>query len=215
MHISFVDIQNYRRLKEVRVDFSETQSLFVGSNNSGKTSAMDALISFLTDKSTIHTIDFTITNWTTINSIGEAWESLTEKDEDRLVDIERWRKVLPTLDLWFEVSEKEIHRVSHFLPTLSWRGGSVGLRLSFEPDNVEKLQAEYLEKINAKKETLFAANEKKHKGIKLWPANLHDFLDRKLNNHFKIKFYTLNPTLIKDEDGIPCPLNIFLLVGKL
>jgi len=102
MHISFIDIQNYRRLKEIRIDFSETQSLFVGANNSGKTSAMDALISFLTDKSTIHTIDFTITNWTIINSIGEAWESLTEKDEDRLVDIERWRNVLPTLDLWFK-----------------------------------------------------------------------------------------------------------------
>lgn len=205
MHISFVDIQNYRRLKEVRIDFSEAQTLLVGANNSGKTSAMDALISFLTEKATIHTIDFTITNWTTINSIGDAWENLTEKDEDRLVDIERWRKVLPTLDLWFEVSEKEIHRVSHFLPTLSWRGGSVGLRLSFEPDDIEKLQAEYLEKTNAKKETLSAADEKKHKRINLWPVNLHDFLDRKLNNYFKVKFYTLNPALIKDKEGNPCP----------
>ncbi|PCI56814.1 MAG: ATP-dependent endonuclease [Alphaproteobacteria bacterium] len=205
MHISFVDIQNYRRLKEVRIDFSETQTLLVGANNSGKTSAMDALISFMTEKSTIHTIDFTITNWTTINSIGDAWENLTEIDEDRLVDIERWRKVLPTLDLWFEVSKKEIHRVSHFLPTLSWRGGSVGLRLSFEPDDIKKLQAEYLEKINAKKETLSAADEKKHEEINLWPANLHDFLDRRLNNYFKIKFYTLNPALIKDAEGKLCP----------
>ena len=205
MHISFVDIKNYRRLKEVRIDFSETQTLLVGANNSGKTSAMDALISFLTDKSTIHTVDFTITNWATINSIGDAWENLTEKDEDRLVDIDRWRNILPTLDLWFDVSEKEIHRISHFLPTLSWRGGRVGLRLSFEPDDIENLQYEYLEKINAKKTTLSAADEKKHKGINLWPVNFQDFLDRKLNDYFKVKFYTLNPALIMDAEGKSCP----------
>ena len=40
MHISFVDIQNYRRLKEVRIDFSKTQSLLIGANNSGKVNPM-------------------------------------------------------------------------------------------------------------------------------------------------------------------------------
>lgn len=47
MKISFVDIQNFRKLKRCRVEFAEEQTLLVGANNSGKTSATDALICFL------------------------------------------------------------------------------------------------------------------------------------------------------------------------
>ncbi|MDH3348051.1 MAG: ATP-binding protein [Desulfobulbaceae bacterium] len=47
MKIAFIDIQNFRKLKSCRVELSENKTLFVGANNSGKTSAMDALIIFL------------------------------------------------------------------------------------------------------------------------------------------------------------------------
>jgi recombinational DNA repair ATPase RecF len=47
MIISHVVIQNYRKLKCCRISFSEQETIFVGANNSGKTSAMDALIYFL------------------------------------------------------------------------------------------------------------------------------------------------------------------------
>lgn len=40
MHIKFVEIQNFRKLKSCRVDFEEETTVFVGANNSGKTSAM-------------------------------------------------------------------------------------------------------------------------------------------------------------------------------
>lgn len=39
MKIAFVDIQNFRKLKQCRIDLSEETTLFVGANNSGKTSA--------------------------------------------------------------------------------------------------------------------------------------------------------------------------------
>ena len=47
MNIAFVEIQNFRKLKACRVEIAERETIFVGANNSGKTSAMDALILFL------------------------------------------------------------------------------------------------------------------------------------------------------------------------
>ncbi|MBL3574951.1 ATP-binding protein [Rhodovulum sulfidophilum] len=42
MRIKKVAIRNFRRLENVEIDFEETETVFVGSNNSGKTSAMVA-----------------------------------------------------------------------------------------------------------------------------------------------------------------------------
>ena len=47
MNIVFVEIQNFRKLKACRVEIAKQETIFVGANNSGKTSAMDALILFL------------------------------------------------------------------------------------------------------------------------------------------------------------------------
>lgn len=46
MRISFVDVQNFRKLKNCRVELAAKETVFVGSNNSGKASAMDAMIAF-------------------------------------------------------------------------------------------------------------------------------------------------------------------------
>ena len=69
MKIAFIDIQNFRKLKSCRVELSENKTLFVGANNSGKTSAMDALIIFLkrTRQKDLSTTDFTLSNWNDIN----------------------------------------------------------------------------------------------------------------------------------------------------
>lgn len=47
MNISSVYIQNFRKLYKCHIDLSKEKTLFVGANNSGKTSAMDALAKFL------------------------------------------------------------------------------------------------------------------------------------------------------------------------
>ena len=72
MLISFVEIQNFRRLKSIRIDFSDAETLFVGANNSGKTSAMEALSHFLLDQR-FSTKEFTLSNWQHINKIGAEW----------------------------------------------------------------------------------------------------------------------------------------------
>lgn len=50
MKIDFVKIKNFRKLQSCKIEFSDKETIFVGANNSGKTTAMDALITFLEKK---------------------------------------------------------------------------------------------------------------------------------------------------------------------
>jgi predicted ATP-dependent endonuclease of OLD family len=47
MRIEFIEIGNFRKLPATRIELSPTKTIFVGANNSGKTSAMLALRRFL------------------------------------------------------------------------------------------------------------------------------------------------------------------------
>ena len=50
MKIQSIDIQNFRKLLQCHIDFSEKTTLFVGANNSGKTYA-DCYYPFLESQS--------------------------------------------------------------------------------------------------------------------------------------------------------------------
>ena len=72
MKILTINIQNFRKLLQCRIDFSEKTTIFVGANNSGKTSAMDALGKFLSDRKFTFN-DITISKRIAINEIGDKW----------------------------------------------------------------------------------------------------------------------------------------------
>lgn len=76
MRIEFVEIGNFRKLLSTRVGLSSEKTVFVGANNSGKTSAITALRYFLVDRERTKFCfnDFTLTHWTTINAMGTAWD---------------------------------------------------------------------------------------------------------------------------------------------
>ena len=74
MQIQHVEVGNFRKLKAVRIDFSETNTVFVGANNSGKTSAMVALRRFLVDRSDFSVNDFTLTHWAKIDAAAAQIE---------------------------------------------------------------------------------------------------------------------------------------------
>ena len=63
MKVTSIIIQNFRKLLECRIDISEGTTLFVGANNSGKTSARDALAKFLANRSFVFN-DITISRRT-------------------------------------------------------------------------------------------------------------------------------------------------------
>ena len=62
MKIESVHIRNFRKLKNCHIDFADNTTVFVGANNSGKTSAISAIVWFLknTDRFTLK--EFTATN---------------------------------------------------------------------------------------------------------------------------------------------------------
>ena len=132
MKISFIDIQNFRKLKSCRVELSKNKTLFVGANNSGKTSAMDALIIFLkrSRHKDLSTTDFTLSNWNNINKIATDW-IYNENPDDLNLELEQWHPHIPSIDIWLDVENTEIHYVSHLIPTLDWNGGNLGIRLAF------------------------------------------------------------------------------------
>lgn len=192
MRIEFLHLQNFRKLKNCRIDIATKETVFVGANNSGKTSAMDALILFLTKNRVFDFKDFTLSNWAAINKIGDNW--LKEQDVTKIdFSLNSWVSEIPTLDIWLKVENNELQHVSHIIPSLDWKGGILGVRLRYEPIDLEELYSEFIEVANNSKKIYDAKGDTKST-FKLWPKNLRDFLDKKLNNHFKVQTYLLDPT---------------------
>jgi putative ATP-dependent endonuclease of OLD family len=50
MRLTTAFIRNFRRLEEVEVDFEDSETIFVGPNNSGKTSATSIFRCFLSSR---------------------------------------------------------------------------------------------------------------------------------------------------------------------
>ncbi len=193
MKISFVYIQNFRKLYQCHIDFSKDTTLFVGANNSGKTSAMDALSKFL-ERRTFVLNDFTLSNREQINSLGDKWVELECEKPDSISD---WEHLLPTMDVWLDVTPQDIHYVISVIPTLKWRGGLLGVRLLYQPKDIATLFSDYREAYCTARKT----EEAKPDGAKisLFPKNLCEFIEKKLTSYFSIKSYILDPSKAKEN----------------
>lgn len=194
--IKFVEIGNFRKLKSVRIDLADKTTLFVGANNSGKTSAMAAFGRFLIDRNDFTLNDFTLSNIDTLNQIGRTWlaEDVTPEVLETLND--QFITLLPSMDVWLQVEETEIHYVSHLLPTLDWIGGQIGVRYRLEPKKILELRTEFIVAYKNAKEITAAAKADLN-DFAIWPENLTDFINRKMKSLFCIRSYTLNPSDIK------------------
>ncbi|MEJ6002689.1 ATP-dependent nuclease [Paucibacter soli] len=132
MHIETVWVRNFRRLQDARIDLASDISIFVGANNSGKTSAAHALQLFTVaskDRFSLH--DFSSECWDAINAFGEGVEGAA----------------LPTIsiDIWFSVQPADLHRVVDLLPSLEWQGGRVGIRVELAASDAPALRASFQE----------------------------------------------------------------------
>ena len=234
MHIQHIEIANFRKLRTVRIDFSEEKTIFVGANNSGKTSAMVALRRFLVDPSNFSVTDFTLSHWKLLNDIATGWESASADDQP--IPSIMWDHILPSLDIWLNTPIEEIHYVQKLLPTLDWQGGLLGVRLRLEPKSSEELQKEYLRARADIREVLsspvsvevkvtpgndtppiigpHSANQGEGKveestttfKVALWPQSMTEFLDRRLRALFTVNAYILDPAkLTPPTDGIAVP----------
>jgi predicted ATP-dependent endonuclease of OLD family len=202
VRINFVEIANYRKLLATRIGLSESNTVFVGANNSGKTSAISALRHFLIarERANFSFNDFTLSHWPTINRMGKLWED--SHSADLPLPIPDWDEVLPFLDVWLNVAENEIHYVQKILPTLDWAGEDLGVRMRLEPKKAEDLQKDYL----AARSAVVALQKEKVCEVALWPKDLEDFLRKRFTKLFTIQSYILDPARrIEPVDGIATP----------
>jgi predicted ATP-dependent endonuclease of OLD family len=216
MLISFVEIQNFRKLKSVRIDFSEQTTLFVGANNSGKTSATLALRSFLSEPERFTTNDFTLSNWPKIEKIAAAWEAAAAGGQPIESGLGEWDAVLPSLDVWLDASPDEIRYLRRLLPSLDWAGGPIGVRIRLQPKDPQELYKDYLLQRNAAVDTLKAAQGNGGSKIKLWPEHMCGYLERKLHQQFEVRTYLLNAVACKSPvNGIAMPQDLPKDIGPL
>lgn len=214
MRIEFVEIANFRKLVSTRIGLSSERTVFVGANNSGKTSALTALRYFLVsrERSSFCFNDFTLSHWPAINAMGSAWEAAHV--ENLPLPAPEWDQVLPFLDVWLHVADNEVHYVQKILPTLDWDGGRLGVRMRIEPKDAAQLQHEY---VTARSQALalqaVGANGTTEEGaaaadfqVAIWPQNLVEFLHRRLAALFTVRSYVLDPAgCVDPEYGVAKP----------
>lgn len=204
MKIKSIKIRNFRKLKNCHIDFGDKETVFVGANNSGKTSAISAIVWFLNNNEKFTLKEFTITNWALINSLGDKWLE-KEPVDDSLLSPHQWDDIVPAMDIWINVADGEQYRVNHLIPSLStWDGKIVGVRCQYEPKDVKALFSDYKqvkEKVNA----LQATEEwKKASSPELYPRNLCDFLGKgaNLRDYFDVKYYIIDSVQEPADESI-------------
>jgi len=214
MLFDYVEIQNFRKLRSVRIEFSSQSTLFVGANNSGKTTAIVALRFFLCrgGANFFTTNDFTLSHWEALNAFGQEWLQAASGSETAIPDEAKLQELLPSLDVWIRIGTSEIHHARELLPTLDWTEGLLGVRLLYEPkDTMALIQDFHRDFFEARVAGLKANKGSKAKSADtlhtLWPKDFQDFLSRKLNTHFTVNTYLLDPTKQKEPltDGTAMP----------
>ena len=210
MHIAFVEIQNFRKLKACRVEIAQQETIFVGANNSGKTSAMDALILFLerSRHKDIATTDFTLSNWISLDQLGTQWVAAADNEKPDLA-VDAFLPLLPSIDVWLAVDGKDLHRVAHLLPTLDWTPEELlGVRLVLAPRNMEKLYKDFLSAYESARQTESMSPEV-DSPLSLWPSSMRHFLDRELHRQFEVQSYILDPEQCQDSaSGVAKPQSL-------
>jgi predicted ATP-dependent endonuclease of OLD family len=197
MIISSISISNFRKLKKVTIDFNNETTLFVGANNSGKTSAIDALRKFLIKGGDFIYNDITVTNRKFINQIGKKW---VVPDAIKPENLSEWVDIVPFMDVWLYVENNEFHYVASLIPTLEWEGGRLGVRLCYFPKDIGKLfddyRIAYLQARKTEKSTQNSGN------LKLEPRDLCKYIETNLSKYFAVKSYILDPDKVAEEQSV-------------
>ncbi|MFT7057418.1 MAG: putative ATP-dependent endonuclease of OLD family [Roseivirga sp.] len=132
MKLDRYKLRNFRRLERVEIDLHDEQTVFVGSNNTGKTSATTAFKLFLKEKNKFSIWDF---------------HANRLKDFDLFVDSDGIEP-LPEIhiDLWFSISKTDdlpYRLIAELLPTIENEVTELGVKISFGVKDSVDLLNEY------------------------------------------------------------------------
>jgi len=200
MKITSFALKNYRRLADVTLVLDDKTAVLVGANNSGKTSCIGALHTFLKSSENLKVRDISKKNWKHIQNLGkeveEEFPSIEKMQElsDALISL------LPSLDIEITAEASEAYKVRDILPNLDWKGGALSVRINYEVIDVSKLFSEFVDtrKVVAK-----------HQGeVSLWPKDLCDFLEKggNFSKFIKQKHYVLSKEAESSSNEILQPL---------
>ncbi|MCP3655422.1 MAG: AAA family ATPase [Herbaspirillum sp.] len=188
MHLHSLAFKNFRRLKDTRIDFAQDLTIFVGANNSGKTSATHAIELFLSggkDKFTVH--DFSAGCW------ADFEKFTAECATDAKIEFPSI-----SLDIWFSVDEDNLYRVVDLLPRSAWEGSLVGIRIEFATKDASQTLANFREKF-AEVVKFAKTKEKDGQDYKPWPRNMRDYLSKELKNEYVLRYFILDEAQLKAE----------------
>ena len=177
MYLQSFVVRNFRRLRNAKIDLATDATVFVGANNSGKTSAMHIFEYFLAKVSELLDLRFQRRH------CGRS--SMTSTQPSR-------RRELPaiTLDLWFRRAiEANLHRAIDLLPDLRMAGvDTSGHPTLIRGQGSGRVVRELLG--NAKR----AGN---------WPTNLHDYLRKRLSTEYHLRHYKLDHNQVNQQPNRP------------
>ncbi len=188
MHVHSLAFKNFRRLKDARIEFAHDLTIFVGANNSGKTSATHAIELFLSgakNKFTVH--DFCASCWADFESSPAEVDAKVE---------------FPTisLDVWISVDADNLYRVVDLLPRAAWEGSMVGLRIEFAATDAGQTLANFRAK-SAEAAKFRKTKETDGQDYKPWPRNMRDYLSRELKNEYGLRYFILDEAQLKAESA--------------
>ncbi|MFL7015918.1 ATP-dependent endonuclease [Vibrio cyclitrophicus] len=186
MKITSFALKNYRRLADVNLVLDDKTTVLVGANNSGKTSCIGALHTFLKSPDNLKVRDISKRNWKEIQKLGKQIEQEfpTSEKMQELSDV--LISLLPSLDIEITAEVNEAYKVRDILPDLEWRGGALFVRITYEATDISKLCREFVD---------MRGVVSKYTGkVSLWPKDLCDFLEkgRNLSKFIKQKHYILS-----------------------
>lgn len=185
MHLHSYRLRNFRRLKDAHIELADDISIFVGSNNSGKTSATQAIHAFVIGgKDRFSLYDFSSSCWKAFEEAGDANLANPPPEGLSLPSID--------LDLWFEVAASDLYLVIPLLPSTAWEGTKVGIRVSLAAKNPLNLIQNY-QTAKAKGAEQAAGLPAESKYVP-WPRSMTDYLQRELRSEFELRYFILDST---------------------
>jgi putative ATP-dependent endonuclease of the OLD family len=184
MKLMHARINGFRRLEDVSIDFDERETVFVGPNNSGKTSAAEAFRLFLRQgEFSVH--DFSVSKVTKFDKFGRG--EIAEKDLPSI-----------SLDLWFSLDpDTEFGRAGELLPDAEQDYDNVGIRIRYMAIDGTKLREDFFSRL-----TPAEGQQPKR------PLSYYLSMPGTLKQHYSLAYYKLDNTTgedierpLKAEDG--------------
>lgn len=175
MKLSKISIHNFRRLENVEIHVEKKETIYVGPNNSGKTSATAIFRCFLGGRD-FKIYDFSVARIADFNKFVES-ESVADLPEI-------------ILDLWFDIDPDTIAfgRVFTLLPKLS-DFTSVGLRLSYNVEDSKRLYEQYS-----------AAYPPNQDGLRAKTLFQYLATDNNLGRYWTVRYASLEEKIIEGGD---------------